>query len=424
MANVFIEASTMTAIGDAIRAKTGGMAQIYPEDMPAQIASITTGGSGDGSDLVRYVTFLDEDGSELYRMPVLVGDDCKDPVTHGDISKPTKESTNTQVFTYSGWTSTVGGTADADILKNITADKTVYVAYAVSVRYYTVTFYANDALFETVQVEYGGTATPTSIPIKDGYSFSSWDPSPTNVTADMNCYAVWVEGIKFATASWAKISEICEAGEAEQYFKLGDKKAFTVSGDSKTYYAVIIGFNHDDKADGSGKAGITCRFGTTVTPGYTAAADTNGRWSSVKVRTTYYGVTLWGKIESELRSVIKQVTKRTYSKAANGYETTNDYLWNLSGAECGFTNYPDEGAMYPIFEENANKSWTKSLTATDLLLTDSTYGGYIGKYVVRTTQYTGTYANVISKTEKSGEDTANWNTENTFQASFVPCFCI
>ena len=43
MANVFIEESTLTAIGDAIRAKTGGTEGILPADMPAQIESISSG---------------------------------------------------------------------------------------------------------------------------------------------------------------------------------------------------------------------------------------------------------------------------------------------------------------------------------------------------------------------------------------------
>ena len=43
MANVFIQDSTMSAIGEAIREKTGGVALIYPKDMAAQISSIKTG---------------------------------------------------------------------------------------------------------------------------------------------------------------------------------------------------------------------------------------------------------------------------------------------------------------------------------------------------------------------------------------------
>lgn len=43
MANVFIQDSTMAAIGDAIRAKTGGTAKILPADMATEIAAIETG---------------------------------------------------------------------------------------------------------------------------------------------------------------------------------------------------------------------------------------------------------------------------------------------------------------------------------------------------------------------------------------------
>ena len=47
MAKVFIEETTLTAIGDAIRSKTGKTALIDPAQMHTEIASITTGGGGD-----------------------------------------------------------------------------------------------------------------------------------------------------------------------------------------------------------------------------------------------------------------------------------------------------------------------------------------------------------------------------------------
>ena len=45
MAKIFIEDSTLSAIGDSIRAKTGKTSMIPPLDMPTEIASIQTGGS-------------------------------------------------------------------------------------------------------------------------------------------------------------------------------------------------------------------------------------------------------------------------------------------------------------------------------------------------------------------------------------------
>jgi hypothetical protein len=52
MSKVFIEETTLTAIGDAIREKTGKSDLIAPGSMPQEIKSITTGGGG-GDDLPR-----------------------------------------------------------------------------------------------------------------------------------------------------------------------------------------------------------------------------------------------------------------------------------------------------------------------------------------------------------------------------------
>lgn len=50
MSKVFIEESTLSSIGNAIRQKTGKSELISPGNMPTEIASITTGSSGTGGD--------------------------------------------------------------------------------------------------------------------------------------------------------------------------------------------------------------------------------------------------------------------------------------------------------------------------------------------------------------------------------------
>ena len=50
MAKVFIEETTLTAIGDAIREKTGGTDLIAPGSMPAEIKAIVSGGGGGEGD--------------------------------------------------------------------------------------------------------------------------------------------------------------------------------------------------------------------------------------------------------------------------------------------------------------------------------------------------------------------------------------
>lgn len=58
MSKVFIEESTLSSIGNAIRQKTGKSELISPGNMPTEIASITTGSSGTGGD-DKFISLLD-----------------------------------------------------------------------------------------------------------------------------------------------------------------------------------------------------------------------------------------------------------------------------------------------------------------------------------------------------------------------------
>lgn len=46
MANVYLQDSTLTAIGNAIRAKAGNSTQLLPSEMPAAITNLPSGGAG------------------------------------------------------------------------------------------------------------------------------------------------------------------------------------------------------------------------------------------------------------------------------------------------------------------------------------------------------------------------------------------
>lgn len=62
----------------------------------------------------------------------------------------------------------------------------------------------------------------------------------------------------FADYSFKEIKKIAEAGHASSMFSIGDSRIVT-DANGKDWTIQIIGFNHDDKADGSGKSNITFR---------------------------------------------------------------------------------------------------------------------------------------------------------------------
>ena len=196
----------LKAIADAIRAKTGKTDSMTLAQMPTEIASITTGGGGSSGDSrVKYVTFMYGE-TELIKYPVISGDTCRDPVANGYISAPTKESTVQYNYTFYGWGASDGGAADANILKNITEDKTVYAIFTATVRYYTITYLDDDGVtvLKTVTLPYG--ATPEAYtPGKDGHAFTGWDKEITTVTGDATYTATWVTAIGGAygeSVSW------------------------------------------------------------------------------------------------------------------------------------------------------------------------------------------------------------------------------
>lgn len=179
----------LTAIANAIRAKTGKTESLTLEQMPTEIESITTGGGS--SDDVRYVTFRNEATGEEFVKPVATGDDCVDVVAKGLWAKPTKPSDAQYDYTFYGWGDSDGGAADSTILQNITEDKTVYAIFTKTVRIYTITWLDDDGttVLKTESLAYG--AMPSYEPTKDNYTFKGWTPAVAAVTGDASYTAIW-----------------------------------------------------------------------------------------------------------------------------------------------------------------------------------------------------------------------------------------
>lgn len=116
--------------------------------------------------------------------------------------------------------------------------------------------------------------------------------------------------------------------------------------------ATIVAFDTDDKADGSGKAGITWISKDLLPTGvrWNNTATTEGGWEASNIR-SYLKNTVKPLIPATVRNNIVEVSKisSTYengAKVING-QTTVDDVWIPSSYEVNFgTSYESVGAKY------------------------------------------------------------------------------
>lgn len=176
-------------------------------------------------------------------------------------TQPTREPTAQYTFTFSGWSTTNGGSANTSILNNITAPKTVYAAFSQTTRQYTVRFFVGDKMIEEKLVNYGSTATCSTTPTSDDPEevFVGWNPPNTNIQGDTDCYAVFTNPYNLQRRTWAEISQISSEGNAANYFAVGDCKEVVINGtvgtlnlEAKALYVYILGFDHNSEHEGKG----------------------------------------------------------------------------------------------------------------------------------------------------------------------------
>ena len=130
----------------------------------------------------------------------------------------------------------------------------------------------------------------------------------------------------------------------------------------KTMQYRIIGINHDDLADGGGKAGLTFLMtSTTISSRMNATATTAGGWEQSELRQKMNSGEIWNLMPSELQSKVKPVKKLTNNASGTdknaAVTATSDRLFLLSYSEIVPTSYwasdypwtSSEGAQYEAF---------------------------------------------------------------------------
>ena len=240
--------------------------------------------------------------------------------------------------------------------------------------YFTAYFYNGDTLLQTVEhVRQGATAIytgpkPTSPTI--GYDFSGWNPSPTNMQADVSCYAqfaeIWED--EEISDSWDDIIAACANGTYVDKYKPGNYKALDL-GAQGIVNMQIVGIDRDPLASGNGNAPITwiskelINSAHRMNPGLagdsgnrTPGTGSIGGWDLTEMR-NWLNTTVKPLIPANVRTGIKEVTKysrifNTAEQAVNNVTTTDD-VWIPSCREVGF-GVETEGPVYSrAFNGNA-----------------------------------------------------------------------
>lgn len=178
-----------------------------------------------------------------------------------------------------------------------------------------------------------------------------------------------VKGITLENATWEQINSISEAGLASEYFSIGDAKSISINGAS--YYVKIYDFDHDDKYDGSGKAGITFGLSILLSSAYKMnnSNTNNGGWHNCVLRTTTLRETIYNQLDDSVRKVIKTVTKKTSGglNNNNALYPSPDTLFLFSEIEVfGYLvlSVEGEGTQYPIFTDSTSRQKTARGNAT------------------------------------------------------------
>ena len=162
----------------------------------------------------------------------------------------------------------------------------------------------------------------------------------------------------FADNTWAQIIDACHKNQVPDTWAVGNQKPMTING---TAYTIdIIGKNHDDYADGSGKAPLTfqmhdCYADRKMMNG---GSTNSGGWTSCSMRQTDLPAIL-ALMPTEVQNGIREVNKLTSAGSKSStINTTADKLFLLSEIEIfGNITYSvsGEGTQYDYYKVGNSK---------------------------------------------------------------------
>lgn len=168
----------------------------------------------------------------------------------------------------------------------------------------------------------------------------------------------------FSNNEWADIIAACQSRNVPDTWTVGSQKSMTIGGSS--YLVDIIGLNHDDYADGSGKAPLTLQLHDCyITPSQMSYSEYNSdSWKQSLIRLYFCPNTILANIQTDVQAGIKNVNKLTAAGGGNStLITTSDKLFLLAESEVFASrenSYAGEGIRYEYYTSGGDSALKKN----------------------------------------------------------------
>ena len=171
----------------------------------------------------------------------------------------------------------------------------------------------------------------------------------------------------FANNTWKQIIDACHNNAVPDTWNVADNKLMTING--VDYQIDIIGKNHDDYSDGSGKAPLTFQMHDCYAnkKNMNSSPTNSGGWTSCAMRNTHLPAIL-AMMPTEVQNGIREVNKLTSAGSKSStINTTADKLFLLSEVEIfGSTtnSAAGEGTQYDYYKAGNSKVKKQNGSAT------------------------------------------------------------
>ena len=341
--NKFVyDASTLPGlldgIAEAIKIKMGVNRQFWGYKLPMEILKITN--SADN-----YITaYIDVTATYVSGMKVMAVSST------GEVYSTNADSSGTTRLEVSEKgdyivTAKIGEVASESKKVSISADGDI-VSAAVAFIKLTVTTAAGATVTATLDSQsYSATATSGSaviyLPSKGTWSVTAANGDLNSTkTVEVTAYEAYTLSIPlydsvFGNNSWETIQAAVQSGVASSLWSVGAQKAVTLNGtvgnvtfSNETYYAFIIGFDHNADLEGSNKlhmmfgktndgtqvAFVDTNYENSATSGFVmnTSSTTSGGWNGSYMRGTIMPA-LKTAFPSDLNAVVGSCTKYTHN---------------------------------------------------------------------------------------------------------------